>query len=345
LIQPLHSPFSSTRKSKVLAPGLNTADLSQVEKILQDKKSFFYVKSRSFWRKDSEKKILNEGPDTDMRHAADSWSEILNLDQARNYRPGKGMFFSTAEEKLAFWRFNYTRYRVNRYHPSTRRKRGERVDLTLAQKRRMLEWYNLSEFLRHQIAIANLGLATAMLKRVRVPTDIEREDLMSEAIMAIDRAVNKFDVERGFKFSTYACRAILKSISRALAKQAKHRGRFITLDIAEPFTLDVCDNRERIPVDNAQHKDSITTMLRIIECNEAGLVGREADILRLRYPLNSQESKKTLEHIGDLFGITKERVRQLEAIALKKVRVVLDGEGVDDPEKSVIMTEQLQGVN
>ncbi len=66
-----------------------------------------------------------------------------------------------------------------------------------------------------------------MAKRTRM-SEVDFADLVSEGNMALLRAVDKFDAGRGYKFSTYACRAILKAFSRQGMKLSKYRQRFPT---------------------------------------------------------------------------------------------------------------------
>merc|ERR1711879_833309 len=86
-------------------------------------------------------------------------------------------------------------------------------------------WYRKSERIREQIAETNLALVLAMAKRTRM-SEVDFSDLVSEGNMALLRAVDKFDVGRGFKFSTYACRAILKAFSRSGMKHTRYRQMF-----------------------------------------------------------------------------------------------------------------------
>ena len=64
-----------------------------------------------------------------------------------------------------------------------------------------------------------------MAKRTRLG-DVDFAEIVSEGNMALIRAVDKFNVDRGFKFSTYACRAILKAFSRTALKSSRHKTRF-----------------------------------------------------------------------------------------------------------------------
>ena len=70
-----------------------------------------------------------------------------------------------------------------------------------------------------------MPLVLAMVRRIRMPM-VEFVDLISEGNKALLRSVEKFDVSRGFKFSTYACRAILKGFSRLATKTGSYRQHF-----------------------------------------------------------------------------------------------------------------------
>ena len=71
----------------------------------------------------------------------------------------------------------------------------------------------------------NMALVLAMAKRQRA-VNVELEELIAEGYMALLRCVDRFDVSYGFKFSTYACRAILKSFYRLSSKAVLHHQRF-----------------------------------------------------------------------------------------------------------------------
>lgn len=89
----------------------------------------------------------------------------------------------------------------------------------------MLRWYAIAKQYREQLAETNLALVLAMAKRVRL-SEVDFADLIGEGNMALMRSVDKFDCGRGFKFSTYACRAILKSFSRHGIKVTTQKKRF-----------------------------------------------------------------------------------------------------------------------
>src|SRR5204862_7896176 len=89
----------------------------------------------------------------------------------------------------------------------------------------LVDWHHKMEHFREYLTRTNLALVLAMAKRTRLG-DIDFAEVVSEGNMALLRAVDKFNVDRGFKFSTYACRAILKAFSRTSMKHSRHRTRF-----------------------------------------------------------------------------------------------------------------------
>jgi RNA polymerase primary sigma factor len=117
------------------------------------------------------------------------------------------------------------KYNFARFSISEVQKRAASRALTLSEAREVLRWYAISRQYREQLAETNLALVLAMAKRVRL-SEVDFADLIGEGNMALMRSVDKFDCNRGFKFSTYACRAILKAFSRHGIKVTTHNRRF-----------------------------------------------------------------------------------------------------------------------
>lgn len=193
------------------------------------------------------------------------------------------------------------------YHV-TRRPRVGRVSSVELGK-----WRRRRDAIRDLIVASNRGLAYAAVARLR-PTYQELDDLRSEGLLALVRAVDWFDPWRGVRFSTYAYNAIIRALIRLRKKSAQYRQRFsVTLDF---------------PVETTAQADVGTDLFldrlhRVMESNLADLTEREADVLGRRFPLGDRP-RLTLDEIGATFGLSKERVRQIQNRALAKLRGVLD---------------------
>jgi RNA polymerase sigma factor (sigma-70 family) len=176
---------------------------------------------------------------------------------------------------------------------------------------------------RSVIVRLNMPLVLAMAKRTRL-TNIDFNEMISEGNMALLRSVEKFDCSRGYKFSTYSCRAILKSFSRVAMRASRYRGTFPT-EFDPAMERSDYTERQREGVE----KDCVDELKEILIRNLAGLSDVERQVIVERFALGKpdiagQTGPKTLEQVGNIIGVTKERVRQIQNNALKKIRVALE---------------------
>lgn len=232
---------------------------------------------------------------------------------------------AAASERHLFLRLNYARWRVMQKLEEFAGRR-----LTAEAISELVRYEMIVMETRDEIVRLNMPLVLAMSKRTRI-TGVDFSDLISEGNLALLRSADKFDCNRGFKFSTYACRAILKSFSRVATRAARYRGYFPTE--FDP-TMEKSDhvNQRRVKVE-VEYVDELKS---ILGRNLAQLNDVEQQVIRARFALNHPDdpagNAKTLEQVGEMIGVTKERVRQIQNRALSKLRSVLE-ESVTTPSR------------
>ena len=161
----------------------------------------------------------------------------------------------------------------------------------------------------------NMRLVTSIAKRHSAQAENFFE-LLSDGNISLMRAVEKFDYSRGNKFSTYASWAIMKNFARSIPDEKNRRERFVTgnedvFDAAE-------DKRSQEGEILAAAEQATAKVNHLLEFLEP----REREIIRMRAGLDNGADGMTLEKIGEKLGITKERVRQLNVRAMKKLRTI-----------------------
>jgi RNA polymerase sigma factor (sigma-70 family) len=221
-----------------------------------------------------------------------------------------------AEEQLMFRRFNYCKYKLGKLQKKIS---ASEEGLTRESAEELVMWHDRFEHFREYLTRTNLALVLAMAKRTRLG-DIDFAEVVSEGNMALLRAVDKFNVDRGFKFSTYACRAILKAFSRTALKHSRHRTRFPVEFEPDLEKSDWSDRRR-----DAIEEDCVDELKQIVDRNLADLSQVEQTVIKRRFNWEqADETPLTLEEVGQIIGVTKERVRQIQNKALAKIRTVME---------------------
>ncbi len=317
------SPALPGRAQKLL--GLTPEDERILNQLIESEMDF--IDSKAFYEKGAERKIYVDAPA--VRKPDASWyhpvMDDLNPNRHRLPKTTEQVILTGAEEKVLFLQFNYARYVI--WTIQEQFKKSATKLPTAEQAQEMLKWYRKADEMREQIAETNLALVLAMAKRTRM-SEVDFADLVSEGNMALLRAVDKFDCERGFKFSTYACRAILKAFSRQGMKLSKYRQRFPTDFDPKLEKSNHLDTKRSDFV-----SDAASEVKRIVLENQAALTDIERTVINHRFRLQGETEDKpmTLEQVGQIIGVTKERVRQIQNKALEKIRLELETSFLEGP--------------
>jgi len=174
---------------------------------------------------------------------------------------------------------------------------------------------------KNQIIRANLRLVVSIAKK-HVGRSDNFFELVSDGNMSLIRAVEKFDYARGNKFSTYASWAIMKNFIRSIPIENHRRDRFVTGH--EDLFEAAADNR----TDEHEYESAQRRMRDAVKGMLGRLDDRERRIIISRFGLDGA-GEQTLEQLGRELGVTKERVRQLEARAQNKLRKIAIEEKVE----------------
>jgi RNA polymerase sigma factor (sigma-70 family) len=231
------------------------------------------------------------------------------------------------QEQHLFRQFNYLKYKAARLRNHLRKEGSadNEVDparVRIQTLRQIEDLQNRASEVKELLIKANMRLVVNVAKKHSGASD-NLWELISDGNMSLIRAVEKFDFGRGFKFSTYAMWAIMKNFARSIPDERHRRERFVTgHDELFEVAPDTRSDEHEVLAAQERHSRSVNRLLEYLE-------PREREIIRMRAGLDGHAKVMTLEEIGQQFGITKERVRQLNARAMRKLRSIAEEQELD----------------
>ncbi len=220
---------------------------------------------------------------------------------------------SRAEEQSYFKSFNFYKKKLDEsmqkvFNVGIRREAKE-----------MIQFYETSNLFLKFIVGVNTRLVPGLAKKYpnMIKTIEEGLEYESIGLKTLYDTANKFNYNRGFKFSTYACRAILQNYGRKNSKK-----KIKTSQIGDFHDID--DSRDLR--DQNEEGVLMETMRAVLKDNLADLDEREMKVINGRFGLgdNRDGKPRILKSLGNEVGVTKERIRQIETKALEKIREAME---------------------
>ena len=214
------------------------------------------------------------------------------------------------QERGLFQRMNFLRHQAAHHRSQLNPERPSKARIELVQRLlAMADWH------RDALVQANMRLVFSIVKKF-VNKNNAFDDLLSDGIVALIRAVEKFDYDRGFRFSTYATQVVRRNAYRTVVLKQKEKSKMV--GGLQELGLDISDE-ERQPAISEHRWHELRSRLTVML---GELDRREKFIIRARFSLGSHRKVHTLQALADRLGVSKERVRQLEKRALDKLRLM-----------------------
>ncbi|MEQ9409243.1 MAG: sigma-70 family RNA polymerase sigma factor [Fuerstiella sp.] len=207
------------------------------------------------------------------------------------------------------WRAEQTLESLNPARPSLRGLRKIVSDLEAADRDRNL------------LAEHNLRLVIPLAHRLHLKSE-SVWDYISEGNAALLRAIRGFDYGRGFRFSTYATWAIVNSLQRLASRQHRDSVRFMPTEFTvfnhvEGSHESVTEQVQRTKI----ARETVAELLNVLD-------ERSQRVVSMRYGLKPHDEPLTLKEVGEHLGVSKERIRQIEKTALRKMGIAVGGESM-----------------
>ena len=221
------------------------------------------------------------------------------------------------QEGHLFRKMNYLKYEASRLRDT--------LDVSRPKSRLMDQiekLYDESVATKNRIVSANLRLVVSIAKRY-VGRAADFFELVSDGNVSLIRAVEKFDISRGNRLSTYASWAIMKNFARTIPAEFRRQDRFRTSH-SEMFSTTEDARADQYEQESAQLRRESHVKKILDRLDE-----REQQIVTSRFGLIRGQEPLTLQQVGAAMGVTKERIRQIQSRAMGKLRKAAAEERID----------------
>jgi RNA polymerase primary sigma factor len=208
-----------------------------------------------------------------------------------------------AKERALFLKFNYHKFEF------VTARRNLEPQFTRSRDLGVLEGhFRKAVETKNAIVRANLRLVVSVARKHLRP-GMSLMELVSEGNLVLMRAVESFDTHRGHRFSTYATFALMKGFARTVPEMLAHR----SAGAEEGVLNSIPDPRHSTRAEHFADREQVGQLLSRLD-------DRERDVLLAHYGLGDRRSPATFDEVGTRLGLSKQRVRQIEKLALAKLR-------------------------
>lgn len=221
------------------------------------------------------------------------------------------------DEREVFRTMNFFKFRANSLRSSL-----DPLRPSIRKIREIEKCLQTSNQLRNHAERANTRLVVSIVKSF-VKDQNDFDELLSEGLACLLRVVEKFDYGRGFRFSTYATWSIKNCMFRVRERSQRQAERFRTG--MEGVSLE--DSRTEVDLQIAAVVEGETSS--ILQAAMQVLNDRERLVIESRCGFRILDIKPTLKNLGELLGVCKERVRQIERKGMDKIRAQFEEMNID----------------